>query len=190
VNADGRRGRRAALLWAAAVAVAAAALAYFAGVTAALSLLLAVTILAVGAVSALLGGVHDERWPESTVELRSGARREVARLSWSMTDDDGRVADVAMHRLRALAAARLGERGIDLAEPPDREAAVALLGAEGYRLLTGPGRHRPDALIRCARAIERLEAAGGRPAGGAPVPPPGPAPVSPPVPAPVPRRTA
>jgi hypothetical protein len=160
MNPEERRRRRVALLWTMGGAVAVAGLAFFAGVTLALSLLLSVTIVAVGAVVALLSGPHDERWPESKVVLRSGARREVARLSWSMEDDDGRVADVAVQRLRTLAARRLAERGIDLDDPADRSAAESALGPQGYRLLTEPGRHRPEALIRCARAIERLDRRG------------------------------
>jgi hypothetical protein len=85
-----------------------------------------------------------------------------------MVDDDGRVADVAVRRLRAFAAARLAERGIDLDDPAQRQAAEAVLGAAEYRLLTAPGRHRPETLLRCARAIERLDRREDVPAGGAP----------------------
>jgi hypothetical protein len=168
VNADERRRRRIALIWTAGTAAGVGGLAFFAGVTAPLSLLLGLSIVAAGAVAALLAGPRDEHWPESRVVLRSGARREVARLSWSMVDDDGRVADVAVQRLRAFAAARLAERGIDLDDPAQRQAAESALGAAEYRLLTAPGRHRPETLLRCARAIERLDRREDVPAGGAP----------------------
>ena len=157
MNAEDRRHRRAALIWTVAIAAGLSGLAFFAGVTLTLSLLLAVTIVAVGTVLALLAAPHDERWPEARVVLRSGARREVARLSWSMADDDGTVSDAAVQRLRTLATVRLAERGIDLADPADRSAAESALGATAFRLLTEPGRHRPEALLRCAAAIERLD---------------------------------
>ncbi|WP_108252522.1 hypothetical protein [Planctomonas deserti] len=157
MNAEDRRHRRSALIWTVAIAAGLSGLAFFAGVTLTLSLLLAVTIVAVGTVLALLAAPHDERWPEARVALRSGARREVARLSWSMADDDGTVSDAAVQRLRTLATVRLAERGIDLADPADRSAADSALGATAFRLLTEPGRHRPEALLRCAAAIERLD---------------------------------
>lgn len=174
-----RRRRRAALLWTVGAAAAIAGVAFFAGVTVLQSILLWVTIVAVGSAALLTGAARDERWPDSRVELRSGARREVARLSWSMVDDDGRVADVAVQRLRTLAAIRLADHGIDLADAADRSAAESALGTHEYRLMTEPGRHRPDALIRCARAIERLDRPGDALAFGGPVPA-----------HPVPRRTA
>jgi hypothetical protein len=167
VNPEDRRRRRVAVFWTLGVAAGIAGLAFFAGVTAPLSLLLGVTIVAAGAAAALLAAPRDEHWPEARVVLRSGARREVARLSWSMVDDDGRVADVAVRRLRAFAAVRLAERGIDLDDPDHRPAAEAALGAAEYRLLTAPGRHRPEALLRCARAIERLDRREDAAAGGA-----------------------
>lgn len=187
-----RRRRRAALLWTAGGAAAIAGLAFFAGLTLLLSLLLGIGIVAVGAVVALLPAGQDERWPDARVVLRSGARREVARLSWSMVDDDGRVADVAVQRLRTVAAMRLADHGIDLDDPADRGAAETALGAPEYRLLTQPGRHRPESLIRCARAIERLDRRHDLPIGGTPASvrhdlPAGGAPASV---HPVPRRTS
>lgn len=184
MNPEDRRHRRAALLWTVAIAAGLSGLAFFAGVTLPLSVLLAVAIVAVGTVLTMLAAGHDERWPEARVVLRSGARREVARLSWSMAEDDGRVSDAAVQRLRTLAAARLLRRGIDLADPADRQAAESALGTSAYRLLTEPGRHRPEALLSCVSAIERLDRREGAPAGGAPASP------QPASPLPATRRTA
>ncbi|MBA8794732.1 hypothetical protein FHX74_002351 [Friedmanniella endophytica] len=98
-------------------------------------------------------------WSPETVDLARdrGARRDVARLSWSVGDDQvGRALRI---RLYELAERRLATRGLDLDEPGDREAIETLLGRDAVRVLDAElGRAVPaHAFERAVAALERLD---------------------------------
>lgn len=71
-------------------------------------------------------------WPEATIlDQEHGARRDIARLSWSVSSNDRQVGRTLRLRLRQVALRRLARRGIDLTDPDLRDAAVKALGANG-----------------------------------------------------------
>lgn len=86
-----------------------------------------------------LGADEDEWWPVRHREgWADGARRDVARLSWSMQGFDAKVDSRTARRLSELAAGRLAERGLDLTNPADQPAIVALLGYPTHRVVSQP----------------------------------------------------
>ena len=97
-------------------------------------------------------------WPDA-VDSRSdvGARREVARLSWSMQGYESRVQRQSVRRLHAIAAYRLGEGGLDLDDPRDYLACQSALGERAYRVVSEPD-ERPlyDDFVAAVAAVEKL----------------------------------
>jgi hypothetical protein len=88
-------------------------------------------------------------------ERGTRARRNVSRLSWVLTGSDGYVSGSGLIPLLALAEQRLELRGMSLAHPDGRVAAI--LGSEVHALLSDP----PDELrltdfARCVDALDRL----------------------------------
>lgn len=100
----------------------------------------------------------DQSWP-STTESRSdsGARREVARLSWSMQGYEARVQRHSARRLHDIAAYRLGERGLDLDDPRDYLACQAALGELAYRVVSEPAERPLYAdFVAAVTSVEQL----------------------------------
>ncbi len=101
-------------------------------------------------------------WPER-VELNqdAGARRDIARLSWSVSGSDRQVGRTLRLRLREVAVRRLARRGIDLnsAEVSDQtvRAAIEALGADAYRAID-PDLHEVIGLARFSAAVAAVEA--------------------------------
>jgi hypothetical protein len=103
--------------------------------------------------------VNDHQgWPEGG-DSRSdvGARREVARLSWSMQGYESRVQRQSVRRLHEIAAYRLGEGGLDLDDPRDYLACQAALGEPAYRVVSEPD-ERPlyTDFVAAVAAVEKL----------------------------------
>lgn len=101
-------------------------------------------------------------WPETVVlEQDHGARRDIARLTWSVSGADQQVGRTLRLRLRQVAVRRLARRGIDLTgpEPSDRTvaAATAVLGADAFRVLD-PDLHEVVGLARFSAAVRAVEA--------------------------------
>lgn len=123
------------------------------------SLILAVAVVALiglrktPAINAL------ESWPgDGEVRSDVGARREVARLSWSMQGYESRVQRQSVRRLYDIAVFRLGERGLDLDDPRDYLACQSALGERAYRVVSEPD-ERPlyaDFVVALS-AVEKLE---------------------------------
>ena len=101
--------------------------------------------------------VHQD-WPDG-VDSRSdvGARREVARLSWSMQGYESRVQRQSVRRLHEIAAYRLSEDGLDLDDPRDYLACQAALGERAYRVVSEPD-ERPlyDDFVAAVASVEKL----------------------------------
>ena len=159
MNDEGHRRRRSAITWTVLSATVVPVVAHVMGVPAALAVLMAVSIAAVGGISTLFEVSRNVVWSDANVILRAGARTEVSRLSWSMPSRYGRVSEAAVHRLRAIAASRLALRGIDLDDPAQAPAAEAALGASAYRVLESPSEQFVDTLLRCVHAIDALDGA-------------------------------
>ena len=99
-------------------------------------------------------------WPE-VVDSRSdvGARREVARLSWSMQGYESRVQRQSVRRLHDIAAYRLGERGLDLDDPRDYLACQSTVGERTYRVISEPDERPLYAdFVAAVAAIEKIGA--------------------------------
>ena len=105
-------------------------------------------------------------WPEATIlEQDHGARRDIARLAWSVSGNDRQVGRTLRLRLRQVALRRLARRGIDLTDPDQRDAAIEALGAAGpdgtdaYRALDPDLREviGLTTFTAAVRAVESLE---------------------------------
>lgn len=97
-------------------------------------------------------------WPE-VVDSRSdvGARREVARLSWSMQGYESRVQRQSVRRLHDIAGYRLGERNLDLDDPRDYLACQAALGERAYRVISEPDERPMYAdFVAAVTAVEKI----------------------------------
>lgn len=97
-------------------------------------------------------------WPDGE-DSRSdaGARREVARLSWSMQGYESRVQRQSVRRLHAIAVYRLGETGLDLDDPRDYLGCQSALGERAYHVVSEPD-ERPlyDDFVAAVAAVEKL----------------------------------
>jgi hypothetical protein len=88
----------------------------------------------------------------------SGGRRDVEQLAWSMIEHRTHVRGIVLTRVRAIAARRLAQHGLDPRRPEDAAAIEALLGAAAWAPLR-PDLDRPvspRALDATLRALERL----------------------------------
>ncbi|WP_150306505.1 hypothetical protein [Planctomonas psychrotolerans] len=140
------------------LAVGVGGLAYALGLSLVLALLIAATIATIGALIPLFDPIRDAAWSVSAVTLRKGARREISRLSWSMSTGTRGVSASAGSRLHDIAAHRLALRGIDLDDPADQDAAEDALGRVAYRVLSTPSITTADALLAVVRALDHLDA--------------------------------
>ncbi len=119
-------------------------------------LALAGALLSTVVLWAALPAAEDAHWPALPARSRDGARRDVTELGWAILSRDGRVSPRAAHRVRALAARRLAERGTRFGEP----AAEHLLGpstARGMQALVEQRRPpTPRELEAWLTVLERL----------------------------------
>jgi hypothetical protein len=102
----------------------------------------------------------DENWPdEGDARSDVGARREVARLSWSMQGYESRVQRQSVRRLHEIAVFRLDVQGLDLDDPRDYLACQAALGERAYHVVSEPdGRPLYADFVTAVGAVERLGA--------------------------------
>lgn len=98
-------------------------------------------------------------WPRIVEPDRGGYRHEVSQLSWALTGKDGRINELGLRRLRAVAADRLALLGVDLEADP--EGAREVLGPGPYATLHPPPGQLPPAraVSACLAALERLDPA-------------------------------
>lgn len=157
MNSEERRRRRMSIAWTVITAVVVSAVAFIIGLSIPLSLLIAVSIVAGGAILTLIDVSQDAVWSNAKVSLRTGARSEISRLSWSLPTYRGRVSEAAAYRLRSFAVGRLALRGIDLDDPDQGPEAEAALGSLAYRVFTSPSTQSVDTILRCVRALDELD---------------------------------
>ncbi|MCA5894755.1 hypothetical protein LEP48_15555 [Isoptericola sp. NEAU-Y5] len=122
--------RRSVLLTAATALVAGIALAALGVLDPLHAALLVVVVATVTAVWRTLDEGTDPAFPPVPEDRRDGARNDVSELGWATFTRDGAVGNRMRERLRALAAARLAERGVDLDDPGHHDAAARLLGSD------------------------------------------------------------
>ncbi len=100
----------------------------------------------------------DEDWPgDGDARSDIGARREVARLSWSMQGYESRVQRQSVSRLHEIAVFRLGVQGLDLDDPRDYLACQSVLGERAYHVVSEP-EERPlyTDFVAAVSAVEKL----------------------------------
>jgi hypothetical protein len=160
-----------ALAWTVILALVLGVGGYLIGLPWPLAALLAGAVGVAGAALTIGGTVRDDRLPESQLDLRHGARREIKQLSWSIGGSRTRLDEPAVRRLRRLAVARLAAHGVNLDDPRQQPQAEALLGRTAYRVLSVPSAQHASVLMRCVAALDRLDARPGpSPADRAPNP--------------------
>lgn len=113
-------------------------------------------------------------WPDLPQDRREGARNDVSELGWATFTRSGAVGERVLRRVRALAAARLADRGVDLAAPGGTDAAARLLGAD---VVDGLASGRPVGRVEVHRWLDAIDAL---PASAEPRPPSVAAPIQPP----------
>ncbi|MFD6134778.1 hypothetical protein [Isoptericola sp. NPDC060257] len=94
-------------------------------------------------------------WPDVLQDRREGARNDVSELGWATFTRSGAVGDRVLRRVRDLAAARLAERGVDLAAPGGPEAAARLLGTD---VVDGLVARRPVSRVEVHRWLDAIDA--------------------------------
>lgn len=144
-------------------AVVAAALATFGwavGLTWANAVATAVALVTIYGLRRVPSVNVEEAWRRRSDEQTDrGARREVARLSWSLRGYEERVELGTVLRLRRVAAARLASRGLSLERPADADDCRRLLGPATFSLLTDLEARRPRFadFTAAVGTVERLE---------------------------------
>lgn len=138
--------------------VGATALVWFMGLDVVHALALGAAVAALIGLRRLPAADTPQDWPnDSAVRSDAGARREVARLSWSIQGYESRVQSLSVRRLHDVAAYRLGERGLDLDDPRDFPACQTALGERAYRVVSEPGEQPWYAdFVAAVAAVERL----------------------------------
>jgi hypothetical protein len=125
----------------------------------------AVVTLAVAAIGATWMSFPDRRpstqWPPGPAMTLDGARRETAQLSWSLSARPGLtgenvVSETVVARIRYIAANRLLSRQLDLRNPADADAIVALIGREAFEVVSHE-RARPATLTAVLRSLDALD---------------------------------
>jgi hypothetical protein len=130
--------------------------------------LLVVVVTAVTLLWRRLDDGDESPWPDLPVDRREGARNDVSELGWATFTRSGAVGDRVLRRVRALAATRLADHGVDLSAPGGPQAAARLLGTDVVDGLTSRRQVGRGEVHRWLDAIEALDA----PAPDAAPPPP------------------
>jgi hypothetical protein len=150
--------RRARLIFSAVLAAAGFGVAWLIGMDYWHGAAIAVLVLAAGVAWISVPEHADVSLTEEPYEQREGVRREVIDLSWALRRQRGGIRDTAFRRVRALAAALLAERGLDLDDPADGAHIQRAIGAYAYSVLARrPGRFASLASVRrCLDALDAL----------------------------------
>lgn len=126
--------------------------------------------LAVAAIGATWMSFPDRRpsiqWPPGPALTLDGARRETAQLSWALSARPGLtgenvVSETVVARIRNIAATRLLAQQLNLDNPADRDAIIALVGRETYEVVNHE-RARPATLGAVLRSLDTLDTLGTR----------------------------
>ena len=119
-------------------------------------LLVAIAVALCGAFRLYSEYGDNARWPEQSDRSRDrGARREVARLSWTLQGYASQVDARSARRLRGLVAATMAELGADLERPEDVERCRRLIGERAYRTLAEDRPHY-DEFVHVLDRLEQL----------------------------------
>lgn len=127
------------------------------------SLVLGIAVAAFVAVATRLRSDPDPEWERERHVRPDGARGDLQDLAWSMVGRDGRAGERAMRRLRESATVRLARHGVDLADPEQAEAVVALVGRRAAATLARRSAPLPS-VADLTHTLGVLEELGPRPA--------------------------
>jgi hypothetical protein len=117
-------------------------------------LLVAIAVALCGAFRLYVDFGDNASWPEQADRSRDrGARREVARLSWTLQGYASQVDARSARRLHGLVAATMAEHGLDLTRPEDAERCRRLIGERAYRTLAVDRPHYDEFV----HVLDRLE---------------------------------
>ena len=117
-------------------------------------LLVAIAVALCGAFRLYVDFGDNASWPEQADRSRDrGARREVARLSWTLQGYASQVDARSARRLHGLVAAVMAELGLDLDRSEDVERCRRLLGERAYRTLAEDRPHYDEFV----HVLDRLE---------------------------------
>lgn len=95
-------------------------------------------------------------WPRRPTGSRAGGRDQVSNLSWQAFDRDNLVRSQVVHRVGALAAARLARLGVDVGDPAQQGEVERLLGPRVAAGLGSAKRPTARTLQSWLDAIDRL----------------------------------
>lgn len=157
-----QRPQRGTVVRALFAAIVVAAIFWYFGATIWYALLFGNALTTLGLVltaRATLSERGETAWRGEGVHVSSGARNNVAELSWSLESRFGRVSHAALVSVNDVARRRLAERQIDLRESSDRAQIEQLIGRRAYLLLVSRSRRRPylRSLVQCLDALDALE---------------------------------
>lgn len=83
-------------------------------------------------------------WDPPETSRSVGARQDVTRLAWALRSAHGGVGDAATKRVRTLAAKRLERVGLQLDDPADESAIIAVIGSRAFRVVDPSSLARAD----------------------------------------------
>lgn len=157
------------LILSALLGVAMAVAAWFLGMDAAHAIGLGAAAFALAACLSALGEVAEVTWAIPPAPSRTGSRRDVAQLGWSLGARGGLASSEGVRALRSVAERALALRGLDLEDRSADAQLEALLGRETLALLRrGSGVETRTSAV--AAALDRLEALTAEPASRARAP--------------------
>ncbi|GEA85742.1 hypothetical protein [Cellulomonas gelida] len=127
------------------------------------SIVLGIAVAAFVVVVTRLEPDPEPDWERERHVRPDGSRGDLQDLAWSMVGRDGRAGERAMRRLRETATVRLARHGVDLADPEQLDAVVALVGRRAAQTLTRRSAPLPS-VADLTFTLGVLEALGPRPA--------------------------
>lgn len=143
-------------------------LAWLIGVTWYQSAILSGVVLAIAGAYYLLPDDRNLAWPTVAYHRGLRSRRDVARLSWALTEGSRTISMNGIIQLEELAEKRLALRGVRI---DDREKAEQLLGPRVYELLISkPSMLGYDVFAAAVSAVEALDDVPLAPHRGVPIP--------------------
>lgn len=145
------------LILSALLGVAMGVAAWFLGMDAAHAIGLGAAACGLSACLSALGEVPEVTWATPPAPSRTGSRRDVAHLGWSLGARGGWASSEGVRAVRSVAERALALRGLDLEDRSADPQLEALLGRETLALLRrGSGVDTRTSAV--AAALDRLEA--------------------------------
>ena len=155
------------LILSALLGVAMGVAAWLLGMDAAHALGLGAAAFGLSSCLSALGEVAEVTWATPPAPSRTGSRRDVAQLGWSLGARGGRVSSEGVRAVRSVAERAVALRGLDLEDRSADAQLEALLGRQALALLRrGSGFEMRTSAV--AAVLDRLEALTAEEASAAP----------------------